>query len=177
MGSPKALGTEGIKTEPVGSGPYVMDKAATVKDSQTVFTARKDYWNKDLQKFEKLTFKILTDPTARTNALVSGQVDATLLDPKTGKQAEGAKMKLVANEVDWQGLLLLDRDGTKNPGAGERQGPPGHQLRLRPQDHPGPGPAGPGHPDLAAVRQGQRRLDRGAGELLHATIRPRPSSS
>jgi peptide/nickel transport system substrate-binding protein len=114
MGSPKALGTEAIKTEPVGSGPYVMDKAATVKDSQSVFTARKDYWNKDLQKFEKVTFKILIDSTARTNALVSGQVDATLLDPKTGKQAEGAKMKLVTNEVDWQGLLLLDRDGAKN---------------------------------------------------------------
>jgi peptide/nickel transport system substrate-binding protein len=115
MGSPKALGTDGIKTEPVGSGPYVMDKAASVKDSQTVFTARKDYWNKDLQKYSKLTFKILADPTARTNALVSGQVDATLLDPKNGKQAEGAKMKLAANEVDWQGLLLLDRDGAKNP--------------------------------------------------------------
>ena len=115
MGSPKALSTEGIKTEPVGSGPYVMDKAATVKDSQSVFTARKDYWNKDLQKFEKVTFKTLVDATARTNALVSGQVDATLLDPKTGKQAEGAKMKLVATEVDWQGLLLLDRDGAKNP--------------------------------------------------------------
>lgn len=115
MGSPKALGSEGIKTEPVGSGPYVMDKAASVKDSQTVFTARKDYWNKDLQKYSKLTFKILPDLTARTNALVSGQVDATILDPKNGKQAEGAKMKLAANEVDWQGLLLLDRDGTKNP--------------------------------------------------------------
>ena len=115
MGSPKALGTDGIKTEPAGSGPYVMDKAASVKDSQTVFTARKDYWNKDLQKFSKLTFKILADLTARTNALVSGQVDATILDPKNGKQAEGAKMKLAANEVDWQGLLLLDRDGAKNP--------------------------------------------------------------
>lgn len=114
MGSPKALGTEGIKTEPAGSGPYVMDKAGSVKDSQTVFNARKDYWNKDLQKYQKLTFKILADITARTNALVSGQVDATILDPKTGKQAEGAKMTLAANEVDWQGLLLLDRDGTKN---------------------------------------------------------------
>ncbi len=115
MGSPKALGTEGVKTEPIGSGPYVMDRAASVKDSQTVFTARKDYWNKDLQKYTKLTFKILTDLTARTNALVSGQVDATILDPKNGKQAEGSKMTLAANEVDWQGLLLLDRDGAKNP--------------------------------------------------------------
>ncbi len=118
MGSPNALGTEGIKTEPVGSGPYVMDKAATVKDSQSVFTARENYWNKDLQKFGKITFKTLVDPTARTNALVSGQVDATLLDPKTGKQAEGANMKLAATEVDWQGLLLLDRDGTSNPALG-----------------------------------------------------------
>ena len=115
MGSPKALGTEGIKTEPVGSGPYVMDKAATVKDSQAVFTAREGYWNKDLQKYQKLTLKVLTDPTARTNALVSGQVDATLLDPKTGKQAEGAKMILAPNEVDWQGLILFDRDGKANP--------------------------------------------------------------
>ncbi|MCT9870535.1 ABC transporter substrate-binding protein [Paenarthrobacter aurescens] len=115
MGSPAALGTDAIKTVPVGSGPYVMDKAASVKDSQTVFTAREGYWNTDLQKYKKLTLKVLLDPTARTNALVSGQIDATLLDPKNGKQAEGAKMKLETNQVDWSGLLLLDRDGTKNP--------------------------------------------------------------
>jgi peptide/nickel transport system substrate-binding protein len=106
MGSPKALGTEGIKTQPVGSGPYVMDKAASVPGSQLVFTARKDYWNKDLQKFSKITLKTLQDSTARTNALVSGQVDAT--------QAEGAGMKLVTNQVDWTGLLLLDRNGEVN---------------------------------------------------------------
>src|SRR5919106_5217139 len=33
MGSPKALGTEGVKTQPVGSGPYIMDKAASVPGS------------------------------------------------------------------------------------------------------------------------------------------------
>ncbi|MHA7269697.1 ABC transporter substrate-binding protein [Arthrobacter sp. HLT1-20] len=115
MGSPKALVTEGIKTEPVGSGPYVMDKASSVKDSVNVFNARADYWNKDLQKFQKVTFKVLPDVTARTNALVSGQVDATLLDPKNGKQAEGAKMILETNQVDWQGLLLMDRDGKTIP--------------------------------------------------------------
>ncbi|PRB38511.1 ABC transporter substrate-binding protein [Arthrobacter sp. MYb23] len=115
MGSPAALGTDAIKTVPVGSGPYVMDKAASVKDSQSVFNAREGYWNKDLQKYKKLTLKVLLDPTARTNALVSGQIDATLLDPKNGKQAEGAKMKLETNQVDWSGLLLLDREGTKNP--------------------------------------------------------------
>ncbi|GAB4098041.1 ABC transporter substrate-binding protein [Sinomonas halotolerans] len=119
MASPKAIGSEGIKTNPVGSGPYVMDKAATVAGSQYVFTAREGYWNKDLQKFSKVTLKYLQDPTARVNAIVSGQVDATLLDPKTGKQADGAGLQLVTNQVDWSGLLLLDRNGEVNKPLGD----------------------------------------------------------
>jgi peptide/nickel transport system substrate-binding protein len=119
MGSPKAIGTEGIKTTPVGSGPYVLDSVASVPGSRLVFKARQDYWNKDLQKFSTVTLRTLPDLTARTNALVSGQVDAALLDPKTGKQAEGAGMKLATNQVDWSGLLLMDRDGAVNEALGD----------------------------------------------------------
>ncbi|TDL39703.1 ABC transporter substrate-binding protein [Arthrobacter nitrophenolicus] len=115
MASPKALGTPELKTDPRGSGPYVLDKANSVKGSQYVFTKRDGYWNKDLQKFEKVTIKILTDATARTNALVSGQIDAALLDPKNGKQAEGAGMKLNKSQVDWTGIFLYDRDGKISP--------------------------------------------------------------
>ncbi|WP_269937118.1 ABC transporter substrate-binding protein [Arthrobacter sp. HY1533] len=115
MASPKALGTPGIKTDPEGSGPYQLDTKNTVKGSQYVFTKRDGYWNKDLQKFDKITIKYLVDLTARTNALVSGQVDAALLDPKSGKQAEGSGMVLHASQVDWQGLLLMDRDGKITP--------------------------------------------------------------
>jgi peptide/nickel transport system substrate-binding protein len=121
MGSPQALGTEGIKTEPVGSGPYVMDTADSVPGSQLVFRARDDYWNQDLQKFSTITLRTLTDLTARTNALVSGQVAATLLDPKTGKQAAAAGMKLATNQVDWSGLLLMDRDGEVNKPLGDQR--------------------------------------------------------
>ena len=81
MESPKAIGTDGVKADPVGSGPYIMDKAASAAGAQYVFTANPNYWNKSLQKFSKVTLKVLTDLTARTNAVVSGQVDATLLDP------------------------------------------------------------------------------------------------
>lgn len=111
MGSPNALGSDGISTVPVGSGPYVMDEASSVAGSQLVFTAREDYWNKDLQKFSSVTLKMLTDITARTNAVVSGQVDAAILDPKAGQQAEAAGLELVSNQVDWTGLLLMDRGG------------------------------------------------------------------
>lgn len=115
MGSPKALGTEEIKTVPVGSGPYVLDAKSSVNGSQFVYTANKDYWNKDLQKFGKVTIKILPDVTARTNAVVSGQVDAVLLDAKNGKQAEGAGLEQVSYPVDWNGLFLFDRDGQNTP--------------------------------------------------------------
>ncbi|KQQ90010.1 ABC transporter substrate-binding protein [Arthrobacter sp. Leaf137] len=115
VASPKAIGTPGIKTDPVGSGPYKLDTASSVKGSQYVYTKNPDYWNKDLQKFEKVTIKSLPDITARTNALVSGQIDGALLDPKTGKQAEGAGLVLTKSEVDWHGILLYDRDGKINP--------------------------------------------------------------
>ena len=115
MGSPASLGSEDIKTDPVGSGPYILDKASSVNGSQFTFTKNKDYWNKDLQKYDKVVFKILVDVTARVNAVVSGQVDATLLDPKTSAQADKAGLEKTSYPVDWQGLFLFDRDGAIAP--------------------------------------------------------------
>jgi peptide/nickel transport system substrate-binding protein len=119
MASPEALGTDEIAANPVGTGPYVMDTKGSVVGSQYTFTARDDYWNKDLQKFDSIVFKILTDNTARTNAIVSGQVDATLVDARSAAQVEGAGKTLSDNQVDWAGLLLLDRDGKLNPAMGD----------------------------------------------------------
>ena len=115
MGSPKALGTDAMDRTPVGSGPYVMVEGESVVGSQYVFTPRDGYWNPDLQKFSKITLKLLADATARTNALQSGEVDATLLDPTTAQQAESAGKAKLQYPVDWQGLLLFDRDGKVDP--------------------------------------------------------------
>lgn len=115
MGSPAAIGTEGIATLPVGSGPYVMEAASSVPGSQYVFTANENYWNPELVKFNRLELKVLTDVTARVNAIVSGQIDATLVDARTAGQVEAAGKTLSANQVDWTGLLLLDRDGKLAP--------------------------------------------------------------
>jgi peptide/nickel transport system substrate-binding protein len=117
MASPKALGTAGLKTKPVGSGPYVIS-ASSVPGSQIVLTANPKYWDKSKVKFKKITFKILADVTARLNALISGQIDATILDVKTASTAQKRGLTQMSNYVDWQGLLLLDRDGTKNKALG-----------------------------------------------------------
>jgi len=115
MGSPKALGGEEIARVPVGSGPYELDGTASVVGSQYVFNARDDYWNPELQHWDTIVLKFLPDVTARVNALVSGQVNATLLDARTAEQAEAAGKTLVTSEVDWQGMLLFDRAGAVAP--------------------------------------------------------------
>lgn len=57
----------------------------------------------------------LLNSTATLNALLSGQVDAAFLTPKTAAQATGAG--LTENEFGgaWQGLFILDRDGKTVP--------------------------------------------------------------
>lgn len=114
MGSPAALGTDEMDRVPVGTGPYVMVADESVVGSQYVFTAREDYWNADLQKWDQITMRFLADVTSRVNALVSGEVDAALLDATTYAQAESAGKTLLEYGTDWQGLLLMDRDGAVN---------------------------------------------------------------
>jgi peptide/nickel transport system substrate-binding protein len=115
MGSPKAITGTDIATTPVGSGPYTMVKAEAVKGSQYVFTKREGYWSTSLQKWDKITLKVLIDVTARVNALTTGQIDATLLDANTRSQAEAAGLTLLQWPVDWSGLLLFDRGGKVCP--------------------------------------------------------------
>jgi peptide/nickel transport system substrate-binding protein len=113
MASPKALGTAGLKTTPVGSGPYIIDPSSSA-GSQEVFVANPNYWDKSKIKFKKVTFKIMGDTTARLNALLSGQIDATLLDTKTAPTAKKRGLTQYLNNVDWQGLLMFDRNGKIN---------------------------------------------------------------
>jgi peptide/nickel transport system substrate-binding protein len=118
MASPKAVGTPGLKTTPVGSGPYIYDKSS-VAGSQIVLTANPNYWDKSKIKFKKIVFKVMTDVNARLNALVSGQIDATILDSKTAPVAKQRKMTEYRYAIDWKGLLLLDRDGKVNKALGD----------------------------------------------------------
>jgi peptide/nickel transport system substrate-binding protein len=111
MAAPSLLGKPALAAAPVGSGPYILNSGKSSKGSTYVFDANPNYWNKSIQKFNTVTFKIMTDTTARLNALVSGQIDATLLDYPTTSAALAGGAKLKQNFVDWSGLLLWDRDG------------------------------------------------------------------
>jgi len=118
MASPKALGTDGLKTKPVGSGPYIYDNTS-IPGSQVVLTANPNYWDKSKQKFSKIKFIVMDQVATRVNALRSGQIDATLLDVANADTASGAGMTLTTYNTDWSGLILFDRAGKINPALGD----------------------------------------------------------
>ena len=116
MASPAAIEAGTLETDPVGTGPYLYDKDNSVRDAQSLFTAKEDYWNPDLQKFDSVELRILEDLSARANAIVSGQVDWTTLDARTADQAEGAGLEIIPDyQVDWTGVTFFDREGAINP--------------------------------------------------------------
>ena len=60
--SPKAFTAPDIKTNPVGSGPYILDTANTVIGTSYTFNKNANYWNKPDQHYEKLVHQGLQRP-------------------------------------------------------------------------------------------------------------------
>lgn len=103
-------------TEPVGSGPYILDTAATVTGTTYVYTANPDYWNPDAVKYDNLTINVIEDPTATLNALKAGEANgAKIVNNDTIPEIEASGWTIESNELDFQGLLLFDRAGTMAP--------------------------------------------------------------
>jgi peptide/nickel transport system substrate-binding protein len=116
MASPAMFGAADAATNPIGSGPYILDTAATVTGTSYVYTRNPDYWNPDLQHYDTVTMRALSDPTAAVNAIKAGEVNAArLADNNNVDEIEAAGWTILPNELDFQGLLLLDRAGEMNP--------------------------------------------------------------
>lgn len=123
MASPKAIGTPGLKTDPDGTGPYVMNTAQTIQGSTYTLTARKDYWDKSLQEFGTVVFKIFPTETGLLNALKTGQVDAgnlTQQDNIVNAQAAGIRILHPKYHISWIGLIFMDRSGKQVPALGSK---------------------------------------------------------
>lgn len=116
IGSGKSLGNSDLATNPVGSGPYVLDTAATVTGTSYTYKKNPKYWNPDAQHYDKLVINVLADATASLNAIKAGEANGVKLASNDNlKEVEGADWTVNANELDFQGLLILDRAGTMNP--------------------------------------------------------------
>ena len=107
---------ESLATNPIGSGPYILDTSATVTGTSYVYSKNEDYWNPDVQHYDKLVINVIPDATAALNAIKSGEANGVrLANNKNLAEVEGAGWTVNAGEINVFGLLLLDRAGTMNP--------------------------------------------------------------
>ncbi|WP_206737251.1 ABC transporter substrate-binding protein [Agromyces albus] len=115
MASPEALGTEEIKLNPVGSGPYTLDDQGSVRGSELIYVKNDEHWNSDAYPYETLVFKTYQDITARLNAAKSGEVDGAPITSAAAAEAEAAGLTITNTPAGWLGLGLFDRAGQIAP--------------------------------------------------------------
>lgn len=122
IGDPATLNDKTTALDPKTSGPYILDKAATVAGTTYVLNRRDDYWNAKSYPFKKVTVRVIQDRTAVFNALQAGELDAGNVEAAQVKQIEGAGFKTTKVEAQAvANLVLADRNGTiLKPLADER---------------------------------------------------------
>lgn len=112
VAEPEAFESEAGALDPVGSGPYTLDRDRTVDGSTYVLERRDDYWNADAFPFETITVRAIQDRTALFNALMSGELDAGTVDATQRAQAESAGLELTSVEgVSVGAIIIADRAG------------------------------------------------------------------
>jgi ABC-type transport system substrate-binding protein len=103
-----------------GAGPYVLDPADTVAGDHYTYTARDDYFDADRQHYKKIVVRVIANPQASLNALKTQQVDVVIGgDATVASQVEAAGMNVAAVPFVFQGLNLIDRDGTVSEPLGD----------------------------------------------------------
>ncbi|MFI6339827.1 ABC transporter substrate-binding protein [Streptomyces sp. NPDC050535] len=112
---PAALKGDGLTTKPAPTGPYSLDAAGTIPGSKYTFTKNDKYWDSGSYPYKKLTYTVLTDDTARLNAVQSHQVDAVTGKTTMIEAAKSAGLNVESAPLDWQGLVIADRAGKMVP--------------------------------------------------------------
>lgn len=113
--SPKALkeiGNEGLMTNPVGTGPYMLYRWD--RGQQVILTRNPNYWGGEAS-IENVIYRIIPEASSRIVALKNGEIDiANSIDPTLVKSIEdsGNKIFKVA-DTNTNYMIFNHRDGSK----------------------------------------------------------------
>jgi len=124
MISPKALDNPGLDRNPVGTGPYLYDKADSREGEVRVYKPNPNYWAPDQVGLQRIEIWELPDDTARLNALKTGQVDVGiwLANPQAAIIGRTPGLKLVKNVGGYTyQVIIQDRAGTKVPAFADKR--------------------------------------------------------
>ena len=115
--NPAGFDAPDIATNPnaAASGAYTLDTQSTVAGDQYVYVRNANYWNPDAYPYDKLTIKVMTDATARVNALTTGQIDVAMIEPLAIPEVESKGKVVTIHSAAWEGVYIYDRDGELVP--------------------------------------------------------------
>ena len=107
-----------LATAPDGSGPYTLNTGATTKGSTYSFAKNDKAWNVGSFAFKNVAWKVITDPQARANAVISGQADVAI--PLGGDTVDlvRSKQTVAQNGGNIAGFPVFDKLGKTNPAFG-----------------------------------------------------------
>ncbi|NYJ31771.1 ABC transporter substrate-binding protein [Galbitalea soli] len=99
-----------LDTAPDGSGPFLLAKS-TVKGSSYVLTKQKGKAEASQYAYDTYIIKPITDPQARTNAVISGQADAGFITTPTAALAKSRGLGLSQIGGTVTSMLVFDKSG------------------------------------------------------------------
>jgi len=115
--NPASEGSD-LSRAPAGAGPFTYDTSGSVEGSEYKYDARTDYWGTGVG-VEHVSLQLIIDPSARVNALVSGQIDiAAELGPADQTKVGDAEVVLAPTSEQLY-IQVIDSDGSKVPALGD----------------------------------------------------------
>ncbi len=121
MMSPKSFDDPDVDQKPVGTGPWQLDSAATTIGSKYVYTLNDDYWDPSVQGVERVEVSYLGEPSARSNALRSGEIDFAVLPAELVSTLSTEQFGRVSTATNSYTMLVQDRDGVSVAALGNQK--------------------------------------------------------
>ena len=113
--SPAAMAGD-LETKPVGTGPFKL--TSYTRGSRIAYERNDDYWDKGAALVKSIEFTITSDTTAQLNAMKSGQIDITTLQPGDVKDVEGLGFQITS--TGGLGFMHLQMNRALKPFDDER---------------------------------------------------------
>jgi peptide/nickel transport system substrate-binding protein len=98
-----------------GAGPYVLDASRTVTDDTYTYTPNPNFWDPERIYWDEVVIKVIPNVNSVLNAMMTGEGDLTQGDYSTADQAKASGLHVKFNPSVFQGLSLIDREGTLCP--------------------------------------------------------------
>ncbi|MBX3705345.1 MAG: ABC transporter substrate-binding protein [Pseudomonadales bacterium] len=115
MVSPAAFDHAALDLNPVGTGPWIYDAAASAPGDYYRFRVNPDYFDPPGEDFGELEVIVLADGRTRLFSVISGQADIAIIGPPEADHAKRLGLELARRANRWMGMTILDRRGELVP--------------------------------------------------------------